>query len=80
MEFITTPNPNAIKIETSHNLEVGTVIQSSSDTEDELCTLFINIAEINTIFVGPDFLTLTKKEDADWDSIKADIAGQFDKL
>lgn len=80
MEFITTPNPNAIKIETAHNLEVGTVIESSSDTDDKLCSLFINIEEINTIFVGPDFLTLTKKEDADWDSIKADIAGQFDKL
>ena len=80
MEFIATPNPNAIKIETLHNLEVGTVIQSLSDTDDKLCSLFINIEEINTIFVGPDFLTLTKKEDADWDSIKADIAGQFDKL
>jgi hypothetical protein len=80
MEFITTPNPNAIKIEIAHNLEVGTVIESSSDTDDKLCSLFINIEEINTIFVGPDFLTLTKKEDADWDSIKADIAGQFDKL
>ena len=80
MEFITTPNPNALKIDTSHNLEVGTVIQSSSDTDDKLCSLLINIEEINTIFVGPDFLTLTKKEDADWDSIKTDIAGQFDKL
>ena len=80
MEFIKTPNPNALKIDTSHNLEVGTVIQSSSDTNDKLCSLLINIEEINTIFVGPDFLTLTKKEDADWDSIKADIAGQFDKL
>ena len=80
MEFITAPNPNALKIDTSHNLEVGTVIQSSSDTNDKLCSLLINIEEINTIFVGPDFLTLTKKEDADWDSIKADIAGQFDKL
>ena len=80
MEFITTPNPNAIKIEIAHNLEVGTVIESSSDTDDKLCSLFINIEEINTIFVGPDFLTLTKKEDADWDSIKATIAGQFDKL
>lgn len=80
MEFITTPNPNALKIDISHNLEVGTVIQSSSDTNDKLCSLLINIEEINTIFVGPDFLTLTKKEDADWDSIKADIAGQFDKL
>ena len=80
MEFITTPNPNAVKVETSHNLEVCTVIESSSDTDDKLCSLFINIEEINTIFIGPNFLTLTKKEDADWDSIKADIAGQFDKL
>ena len=80
MEFITTPNPNAIKIEIAHNLEVGTVIESSSDTDDKLCSLFINVEEITTIFVGPNFLTLTKKEDADWDSIKADIAGQFDKL
>ena len=80
MEFITTPNPNAIKVETSHNLEVGAVIESSSDTDDKLCSLLINIEEINTVFVGPDFLTLTKKEDADWGSIKATIAGQFDKL
>ena len=80
MEFITTPNPNAIKVETSHNLEVGIVIESSSDTDDKLCSLFINVEEITTIFVGPNFLTLTKKEDGDWDSIKADIAGQFDKL
>ena len=80
MEFITTPNPIALKIDSSLNLEIGTVIQSSSDTDDKLCSLLINIEEINTIFVGPDFLTLTKKEDADWDSIKADIAGQFDKL
>ena len=56
MEFIKTPNPNALKIDTSHTLEVGTVIQSSSDTDDKLCSLFINIEEINTIFVGPDFL------------------------
>ena len=47
MEFITTPNPNAIKIETLHNLEVGTVIQSSSDTEDKLCSLCINLFEVN---------------------------------
>ena len=80
MEFIKTPNPNAMKIETSHNLEVGTKIHSSSDTEDKLCSLFINTAGINAVFVGPGFLTLTKTEDADWDSVKADIAGQFDKL
>ena len=51
MEFITTPNPNAVKVETSHNLEVGTVIESSSDTDDKLCSLFINIEEINTILL-----------------------------
>lgn len=80
MEFIKTPNPNAMKIEMLHKLEVGTKIYSLSDTEDKLCSIFINTAGVNAVFVGPGFLTLTKTEDADWDSVKADIAGQFDKL
>ena len=31
MELIETPNPNAKKIEIKHGLEVGTVINSTSD-------------------------------------------------
>ena len=80
MQLITTPNPNAKKIEIDHGLEVGTVVKSTSDKNNTLCNQLISISGINTIFAGPGFLTLTKEEDNDWDSINHDIVTQFDKL
>jgi len=80
MQLITTPNPNAKKIETEHGLEVGTVIKSTSDKNNALCNQLISISGISAIFVGPGFLTLTKEEDSDWDSINDDIVTQLDKL
>ena len=80
MELIATPNPNAKKIEIKHGLEVGTVIKSTSDDNNELCNKLISVSGINTIFVGPEFLTLTKEENINWDSINHDILTQFDKI
>jgi len=80
MQLITTPNPNAKKIEIEHGLEVGTVIKSTSDKNNTLCNQLIIISGISTIFAGPGFLTLTKEEDSDWDLINHDIVTQFDKL
>ena len=80
MELIKTPNPNAKKIEIKHGLEVGTTIKSTSDENNELCNKLISISGINTIFTGPDFLTLTKDENSNWDSINHDILTQFDKI
>ena len=73
MQLITTPNPNARKIEIEHGLEVGTVIKSTTDKNNTLCNQLISISGISTIFAGPGFLTLTKEEDSDWDSINDDI-------
>jgi len=80
MELIKTPNPNAKKIEIKHGLEVGTTIKSTSDENNELCNKLISISGINTIFTGPDFLTLTKDDNSNWDSINHDILTQFDKI
>ena len=80
MQLITTPNPNARKIEIEHGLEVGTVIKSTTDKNNTLCNQLISISGISTIFAGPGFLTLTKEENSDWDSINHDIITQFDKL
>ena len=80
MELIETPNPNAKKIEIKHGLEVGTVINSTSDENNELCNQLISISGITTIFAGPDFLTLTKEENSNWDSINHAILTQFDKI
>ena len=80
MELIKTPNPNAKKIEIKHGLEVGTTIKSTSNENNELCNKLISISGINTIFTGPDFLTLTKDDNSNWDSINHDILTQFDKI
>jgi hypothetical protein len=80
MELITTPNPNAKKIDIEHDLTVGTVINSSNDTDNRICNLLLSITGITSIFVGPGFITITKVESSDWDLINNDIATQFDKL
>ena len=80
MQLIKTPNPNAKKIEIEHGLEVGTVIESTSDENNKLCNQLISILGISSIFVGPGFLTLTKEENSDWNSINHDIVTQFDKI
>ena len=80
MELIETPNPNAKKIEIKHGLEVGTIIKATADENNALCNQLISISGINTIFVGPGFLTLTKAENSDWDSINHVILTQFDKI
>ena len=80
MELIETPNPNAKKIEIKHGLEVGTIIKSTSDENSELCNKLISVSGISTIFAGPEFLTLTKEDDSNWDSINHDILTQFDKI
>ena len=80
MELISTPNPNAKKIEIAHNLVVGTVINSSDNTDNEICSKMLDISGIISIFVGPGFLTITKDEESTWDLINSDIITQFDSL
>ena len=80
MELIETPNPNAKKIVIKHGLEVGTIIKTTSNENNELCNKLISVSGINTIFVGPEFLTLTKEDGSNWDSINHDILTQFDKI
>ena len=80
MELINTPNPNAKKIEFEHTLTVGDVINSFSETNDEICNLLLDISGITSIFVGPGFITITKEDQIDWDLINKDIITQFDKL
>ena len=80
MELINTPNPNAKKFEFEHTLDAGTVINSSTDTNDKICNFLLDISGITSIFAGPGFITITKEDQIDWDLINNDIVTQFDKL
>ena len=67
MELIDTPNPNAKKID---------IDMSSTDIEKELN----KIEGVKSVFFGPGFITITKVENVEWESINQDIISIFDKL
>ena len=66
MELIDTPNPNAKKV--------------ISDLSDELTEDLNNVEGVSSVFFGPGFITITKEENTDWESINQDITNIFDKL
>jgi len=80
MELIDTPNPNAKKILIEHNYEVATYINKESEDVNGVAQLLIEINGVNSVFMGPGFLTITKDENADWDTINNDISNKFDTI
>ena len=80
MELIDTPNPNAKKILIEHNYEVATYINNESEDVSGVAQLLIEISGVNSVFTGPGFLTITRDENADWDSINNDILNKFDTI
>ena len=67
MELIDTPNPNAKKI--------------ISDLSESTFSGDLNKIEgVSSVFFGPGFITITKVENVEWESINQDIISIFDKL
>ena len=80
MELIDTPNPNAKKILVDHNYEIAIYIDQDLNNAEGLAKDLIEINGVVTIFTGPGFLTLTKEELADWETINTDILNKFDTM
>ena len=75
MELLDTPNPNAKKIvlDDNNNLNDQSL---KSDISDDL----YKIDGVDSVFFGPGFITITKSEAIDWESINQNIINIFDKL
>ena len=80
MELIDTPNPNAKKILVDHDYEIATYINQDSGDTKGIAKDLVKINGIASIFTGPGFLTLTKEELADWETINTDILNKFDTM
>ena len=80
MELIDTPNPNAKKILVDHKYEIATYIDKDSSNSAGLAKNLVEIKGVASIFTGPGFLTLTKEESADWETINTDILNKFDTI
>jgi|TARA_B100000902_G_C27037523_1_gene777673 hypothetical protein len=80
MKFLETPNPNARKIEISHNFEVSINI-----SEDELLNFpkilaLFKMDGIENIFTGPDFITVMKNSNFNWENIIQDFNNNLDNM
>ena len=80
MEIFETPNPNAIKIVFKHSLESGMNITDVDQVDEPLINRIMELEGIVSIFSGPDFITVMKQDNSEWESIKSNINLIFDKL
>jgi len=80
MELIDTPNPNAKKILIEHDYEIATYINQDSSNVEGIAKILSKIKGVDSIFTGPGFLTLTKEESVDWETINTDILNKFDTI
>ena len=75
MELLDTPNPNAKKIDLTDRSNLKNQL-IESDVSDKL----YKIEGVASVFFGPGFITITKSENINWESINQDIISIFDKL
>lgn len=72
-----TPNPNTMKfIPGEIVLESGSAsFKSKEDAQgvSDLASVLFEIPDVEQIFFGNDFITVTKKEDSDWNMLKANV-------
>ena len=80
MELIDTPNPNAKKILVDHEYEIATYIDQDSSNIEGLAKNLVEIDGVASIFTGPGFLTITKEQFANWETINNDILNKFDTM
>ena len=80
MELIDTPNPNAKKILVDHEYEIATYIDQDSSNSEGLAKNLVDIDGVASIFTGPGFLTITKEEFANWETINNDILNKLDTI
>ena len=67
MKLIDTPNPNAKKI-------------LFDQKNENISKTLEKVQGVSSVFVGPGFITITKKNNFEWEIITEDIVNIFDKL
>ena len=80
MQLLDTPNPNATKLLIKHDQVAGENLNLQNFQPDQIEYKLLNLDGIDSIFVGPDFYTLLKNNDADWNTILKDINNILDKI
>ena len=82
-EFVSTPNPNALKCVVSGSLGPGPRSFSSSTSSrppasDPLANALLAIPGITSVLIHDSWFTVSKSPDADWKTIKTAVSRAVD--
>ena len=80
IEIETTPNPATLKFLPGRNLlEAGQTLELKSPEQAEelspLAASLFKIAPVESVFIGYDFISVSKNDSADWEVLKPQILG-----
>ena len=73
-------NPFFIAREVNITDHLSTYINKESKDVGGVAQFLIEINGVDTVFTGPGFLTITRNENTDWDTINNDILNKFDTI
>jgi len=69
IEISPTPNPNALKFTVGTDVGGPLTFAQGTETDNEMAQELLTIDGVTSIFMSADFVTLTKRADADWNVI-----------
>lgn len=73
-----TPNPNSLKFVPGFNLLEGSPVDFPNVASAKISPLALrlfSIAHVEEVFIGKDFITVTKSENTDWQTLKPSLLG-----
>ncbi|RMF72987.1 MAG: NifU family protein [Alphaproteobacteria bacterium] len=81
IETQATPNPNTIKFLPGREVSAGRLLEFTDAAEAEarspLAARLLAVPGVKAVFLGRDFVSVTKNEDADWAAIKAELLSRL---
>jgi Fe-S cluster biogenesis protein NfuA len=77
----TTPNPDTIKFLPGQPVSPGGRMEfkeaSEADGKSPLAARLFRIPEVKSVFFGSDFVSVTRREDADWNLLKSRVMAEI---
>ncbi|MBP7190047.1 MAG: NifU family protein [Rickettsiaceae bacterium] len=74
IEIENTPNPNALKFLVGKSVSSSPIyITSAKSIKSPLAIKLFDVSFVEAVFLGSDFLTITKHGDADWEVIRPQV-------
>lgn len=81
IETQATPNPNTIKFLPGREVSPGRLLEftdaGQAEAQAPLAARLLAVPGVKAVFLGRDFVSVTKDEDADWAALKAELLSRL---